>query len=56
MPGSVTGDRLILVAVAILDEVTRKKFPTLELYELYSAASRGRGRAGGNIEAEETTA
>lgn len=55
MPESVTGDRLILVAVAILDEVTREKFPTLELYELYCAASRGRGRAGGNIEAEETT-
>lgn len=53
MPGSVTGDRLILVAVAILDEVTREKFPMLELYELYCAASRGRGRTGGNVETEE---
>lgn len=54
MPESVTGDRLILVAVAILDEVTRDKFPVLEVYKLYCAASRGRDRTGGNVEAEET--
>jgi hypothetical protein len=54
MPESVTGERLILVAVAILDEVTREKFPVLEVYELYFVASRGRGRTGGNVEVEET--
>lgn len=47
------GDRLILVAVAILDEVIRERLPVLELYKLYCAASRGRGRTGGAVNAEE---
>lgn len=48
-----TGDRLILVAVAILDEVMRERFPVLELYELYCAASRGGGRTSGAVKAED---
>lgn len=50
MPESVAGDRWSLVAVAILDGVARKRFPVVGLYELYCAASRGRGRTGGDVE------